>query len=148
MHAAFVHACMLRHDRVRLLDDGFQCLRMRSCAEACMQGVREAHVRASLPLLPLLARVAASFRLLAAPEQVLHSHLVPFTPPLCRCFIWAGKDAPRQDRASSFPFAQAYLKRWKRPSVLPITRFNDGMESEAFKAHFGPPEKLGCCTVS
>ena len=46
------------------------------------------------------------------------------------------------------PFAQAYLKRWKRPSVLPITRFNDGMESEAFKAHFGPPEKLGCCTVS
>jgi gelsolin len=62
-----------------------------------------------------------------------------------QCFIWAGKKAPRQDRASSFVGAQNYLKRWKRPSVLPITRFNEGMESEAFRAAFGPPEPPACC---
>ena len=63
-------------------------------------------------------------------------------------FIWAGKDAPLQDRSSSFMSAQAYLKRWKRPSVLPITRFNDGKESSAFLENFGPPESpscYGCC---
>ena len=60
-------------------------------------------------------------------------------------FIWAGKAAPRPERGGAFVGAQAYLKRYKRPSVLPITRFNEGMESEAFKAVLGPPEPPGCC---
>jgi len=62
-----------------------------------------------------------------------------------QCYIWAGKAAPRQDRTSAFPFAQDYLKRYKRPAVLPITRFNEGIESTDFKRQFGPPEPPGCC---
>lgn len=64
-----------------------------------------------------------------------------------QCYIWAGRAAPRQDRTSAFTFAQYYLKRYNRPSVLPITRFNEGLESEAFRSQFGPPEPPGCCVV-
>ena len=58
-------------------------------------------------------------------------------------FIWAGKAAPLQERTSAFPFAQQYLKRWKRPAVLPITRFNEGMEDSSFSQCFGPEKKPG-----
>jgi gelsolin len=63
-------------------------------------------------------------------------------------FIWAGKAAPIQDRTSAFPFAQDYLKRYKRPAVLPIVRLNEGMETTAFSDMFGPAEKPACCVVS
>ena len=40
-------------------------------------------------------------------------------------------------------YAQQYLKRWKRPAVLPITRFNEGMEDSSFSQCFGPEKKPG-----
>ena len=60
-------------------------------------------------------------------------------------FIWAGKASPIQDRTSAFTFAQSYLKKYKRPSVLPITRFNEAMEDRVFTDYFGPAEQRGGC---
>ena len=51
-------------------------------------------------------------------------------------------------RVGSFPFAQQYLKRYKRPPVLVIHRFNEGKESNEFNAFFGPVE-AGCnCVIA
>ena len=63
-------------------------------------------------------------------------------------FIWVGKEAPRAEKTSAFIFTQGYLKKYKRPPVLPITRYGEGQESTAFKAFFGPPVQEGCCVVS
>ena len=94
------------------------------------------------------ASIVRAFKGKLPPISRLKTNKVALLDDGFQCFIWAGKQAPRADRASSFPFAQDYLKRYKRPSVLPITRFNEGCESAAFKARFGPPEKGGCCIVS
>ena len=48
-----------------------------------------------------------------------------------------------QERVSAFPFAQRYLKDYRRPSVLPITRYAEGKEAPRFIEQFGPPAK-GC----
>ena len=48
---------------------------------------------------------------------------------------------------SSFPFCQQYLAQYKRPSVLPITRFNEGMEGGSFLGLFGPAQPEGCCVL-
>eukprot|EP00966_Prymnesium_polylepis_P284732 6578258-Prymnesium_polylepis.1 len=62
---------------------------------------------------------------------------------------WVGKEAPRNEKTSAFLYTQGYLKKYKRPPVLPITRYGEGQESAAFKDLFGPPAKEGgCCVVS
>ena len=94
------------------------------------------------------AKFARAFRGKAPPISKLRSTRVALLDDGFQCLLWAGKEAPIADRASCFPFAQEYLKRYRRPSVLPITRFNEGFESAAFKARFGPAEKGGCCVVS
>jgi len=48
-----------------------------------------------------------------------------------------------QERVSAFPFAQRYLKDYRRPAVLPITRYAEGKEAPRFIEQFGPPAK-GC----
>merc|ERR1719271_1864453 len=58
-------------------------------------------------------------------------------------FLWVGKGADQQERVSAFPFAQRYLKDYRRPSVLPITRYAEGKEAPRFIEQFGPPAK-GC----
>jgi len=64
-------------------------------------------------------------------------------------FLWVGKEAPRNEKTSAFLYTQGYLKKYKRPPVLPITRYGEGQESAAFKDLFGPPAKEGgCCVVS
>ena len=50
---------------------------------------------------------------------------------------------------AAFVLAQQYLKRYKRPPVLPIHRHTEGHEPSEFKNHFGPAEPPGCCcTIS
>lgn len=61
-------------------------------------------------------------------------------------YVWVGKQADRTERLSAFPFAQKYLKEYKRPSVLPITRFDEGREDTAFLDMWGAPEKH-CCVM-
>lgn len=59
-------------------------------------------------------------------------------------FLWVGRGADEQERVSAFPFAQKYLKDYKRPSTLPITRFTEGKEAARFLQMFGPAAN-GCC---
>merc|ERR1719263_481174 len=61
-------------------------------------------------------------------------------------YLWVGKQADRAEKTSAFPFAQRYLKEWKRPSVLPITRYDEGKEQSEFLNLWGPPEKH-CCVI-
>ena len=64
-----------------------------------------------------------------------------------RVWLWIGKGAAQQERISAFPFAQKYLKEYKRPSVLPITRVNERKEPQEFLLLFGPAEKGCACVV-
>lgn len=61
-------------------------------------------------------------------------------------YLWVGKQAERAEKTSAFPFAQRYLKEYKRPSVLPITRYDEGKEAKDFLDLWGPPEKH-CCVI-
>jgi hypothetical protein len=65
-------------------------------------------------------------------------------------FIWIGQGASQSEKVSAFPYAQKYLKDYKRPPVLPITRYAEGKEARSFLELFGPPEAKGacCCVVS
>merc|ERR1712087_1077074 len=58
-----------------------------------------------------------------------------------RVWLWVGKNADTQEKISAFPFAQKYLKDFKRPSMLPITRVNEGKEPQDFLSLFGPAKK-------
>ena len=84
------------------------------------------------------------------PISKLQSERVVLFDMGAECVIWCGRLAPKQDRASAFPFAQAYLKQYRRPAMLPITRFQEGLAPEWFLEHFGPPSAAaaGCCIIS
>ena len=60
-------------------------------------------------------------------------------------FLWVGKGAPPGLKGAAFPFAQKYLKSYKRPPVLPIHHSKEGQETENFKVFFGPAEEDACC---
>jgi len=62
--------------------------------------------------------------------------------------IWVGQNASQSEKVSAFPYAQKYLKDYKRPPVLPITRYAEGKEASNFLELFGPAEaKANCCCV-
>mmetsp|Transcript_13234 Transcript_13234/g.26859 ORF Transcript_13234/g.26859 Transcript_13234/m.26859 type:complete len:405 (+) Transcript_13234:42-1256(+) len=65
-------------------------------------------------------------------------------------YIWVGHGASQSEKVSAFPYAQKYLKDYKRPPVLPITRYAEGKEPPRFLELFGPPEAKGgcCCAIS
>lgn len=66
-----------------------------------------------------------------------------------RVMVWCGKDAPMALKAGAFPAVQAYLKSYKRPAVLPVTKHNEGNEPAEFKAFFGPAKEEACnCVIS
>ena len=82
-------------------------------------------------------------------------HYTTSTSPLCpgfEIFIWVGQGASQSEKVSAFPYAQKYLKDYKRPPVLPLTRYSEGKEPSSFLELFGPPEAQGacasCCVVS
>ena len=54
-------------------------------------------------------------------------------------YLWVGGNTSFPLRVSAFVFAQAYLKRFQRPAVLPLTRFGEGQESEKFLFLFAKP---------
>ena len=62
--------------------------------------------------------------------------------------IWCGKEAPFALKAGAFLAVQGYLKRYKRPGVLPVTKHNEGNEPADLKARFGPPQEDACCVIS
>eukprot|EP00322_Chrysochromulina_rotalis_P031452 CAMPEP_0115852206 /NCGR_PEP_ID=MMETSP0287-20121206/12877_1 /TAXON_ID=412157 /ORGANISM="Chrysochromulina rotalis, Strain UIO044" /LENGTH=392 /DNA_ID=CAMNT_0003306261 /DNA_START=78 /DNA_END=1256 /DNA_ORIENTATION=- len=62
--------------------------------------------------------------------------------------LWVGKGAPKILKAYSFPCAQQYLKSYKRPPVLPITKHNEGRETKEFLAFFGPAQEQACCIIA
>lgn len=53
--------------------------------------------------------------------------------------LWVGASASFQYRVTAFNFAQAYLKRYGRPAVLPLSRESAGSESVKFWSFFEPP---------
>ncbi|EOD21362.1 hypothetical protein EMIHUDRAFT_69768 [Emiliania huxleyi CCMP1516] len=109
---------------------------------------------------PLLLKVTADgdtphFRVVwrgkAPPSSRLDSSRVMLLDDGFQCFCWIGKDAPREARTTAFMLAQLYLKKWKRPSVLPVTLLKEGQEKKAFSALLGPAEPAaeGCgCVIS
>ena len=64
--------------------------------------------------------------------------------------VWCGKQAPLGLKAGAFPAVQSYLKRYRRPAVLPVTKHNEGHEPAELKAYFGPPgeEACACCIIA
>ena len=52
-----------------------------------------------------------------------------------------GKAASSSEKVSAFPYAQKYLKDYKRPPVLPITRVSEGNEPLRFTSLWSGPEK-------
>jgi len=54
--------------------------------------------------------------------------------------LWVGKAAPFEYRITAFNFAQAYLKQFGRPAVMPLTREAEGSETAKFWTFFEPPE--------
>jgi len=51
-------------------------------------------------------------------------------------FAWIGKGASVQEKAKALSFAQDYLKKYNRPSYLPISRILEGGENEVFNTAF------------
>lgn len=67
-------------------------------------------------------------------------------------FVWVGSAASESEKVSAFPYAQKYLKDYKRPQGMPITRYAEGREDKRFLDLFGPPVQKGacggCCVIS
>ena len=67
-------------------------------------------------------------------------------------FVWVGSAASDSEKVSAFPYAQKYLKDYKRPQGMPITRYAEGREDKRFLDMFGPPMQKGacggCCVIS
>ena len=55
-------------------------------------------------------------------------------------YLWVGTGTAFSLRVSAFTFAQAYVTKFKRPSVLPLTRFAEGQESDKFWRLFSKPQ--------
>jgi len=51
-------------------------------------------------------------------------------------FVWVGKGANKEERAASMQSAQNYLKDFKRPSFLPLTKILEGGANETFNSSF------------
>ena len=83
-----------------------------------------------------IAPVAAQKKL---PRELLRSDGVFLVDTGFQLFLWVGAAADFAHRISAFVFAQAYLKQFKRPAVLPLTRFVEGHESDKFWWHFARP---------
>ena len=66
------------------------------------------------------------------PRELLRSTGVYVVDSGFQLYLWVGASAAFPLRISAFVFAQAYLKRFERPSILPLTRYAEGQESEAF----------------
>ena len=73
------------------------------------------------------------------PRDLLRTDGVYVVDSGFHCYLWVGTEAPFPLRVSAFNFAQAYLKRFERPAVLPLTRFAEGGESPKFLHLFLKP---------
>jgi len=51
-------------------------------------------------------------------------------------FVWIGKDATAEEKKGGLQYAGQYLKDYKRPSFLPITKILEGQDSNAFYSSF------------
>ena len=60
-------------------------------------------------------------------------------------FVWVGAKAPTQIKSSAFPYAQKYLKSYKRPAALPVEQDKEGKEGTRLKSYLGPEEADACC---
>jgi len=65
-----------------------------------------------------------------------------------RVQIWCGKEASSSLKAGAFPAVQAYLKSYKRPAVLPISKHNEGREPADLLAFFGEAQPDACCVIA
>ena len=73
------------------------------------------------------------------PRELLKSDGVYLVDSGFHAYLWVGDSADFAKRVSAFVFAQAYLKRFQRPAVLPLTRFAEGEESDKFLQLFLKP---------
>jgi len=51
-------------------------------------------------------------------------------------FAWIGKGASAAEKKTALQYAQDYLKKYNRPSYLPISRILEGGENETFETSF------------
>ena len=79
------------------------------------------------------------------PVNLLKSNHVYLLDTGFEVYLWMGGKAPSALRGSAFPYAQKYLKSYKRPPVLPIHQNKEGKEQSKFKTFLGPEEPEACC---
>ena len=72
-------------------------------------------------------------------RDVLQSSGVYLVDTGFQAFLWVGLSASFEYRVSAFNFAQCYLKKFQRPSVLPLSREAEGSETQKFWSFFEPP---------
>jgi len=70
----------------------------------------------------------------SAKKNLLDSNDVFILDTGAEVFAWIGKGASVQEKAKALSFAQDYLKKYNRPSYLPISRILEGGENEVFHA--------------
>jgi len=51
-------------------------------------------------------------------------------------FAWVGKGASKNEKSKALHYAQQYLKEYKRPDWLPVSRLLEGMENNVFNSSF------------
>jgi gelsolin len=70
------------------------------------------------------------------PRSVLDSKDVFVFDIGSEVFAWIGKEASKDEKRKALHFAQEYLKKYNRPSFLPISRILEGGENEVFNSSF------------
>eukprot|EP01114_Cavostelium_apophysatum_P007459 TRINITY_DN19562_c0_g1_i1.p1 TRINITY_DN19562_c0_g1~~TRINITY_DN19562_c0_g1_i1.p1 ORF type:complete len:369 (-),score=119.52 TRINITY_DN19562_c0_g1_i1:73-1179(-) len=68
----------------------------------------------------------------AVKKSLLDSNDVFILDTGAEVFAWIGKGASVQEKAKALSFAQDYLKKFNRPSYLPISRILEGGENQVF----------------
>jgi len=58
-------------------------------------------------------------------------------------FAWVGRKSSKDEKAKALDFANQYLKDYKRPPFLPISRILEGGENEVFENSFDDEQKTG-----
>ena len=105
--------------------------------DAAVQGVETSAYGLSIKGGEIGIEALASGRL---PRSLLNTEAVVLVDSGFHIFLWVGTGTAFPLRVSAFTFAQAYVTRFKRPPILPLTRFAEGQESDKFWRLFSKPQ--------
>ncbi len=55
-------------------------------------------------------------------------------------FVWIGKKSSKNEKRIAIQYAQDYLHKYKRPVWIPITKLNEGGETDTFNSFLDPED--------